>query len=42
MRGTWGTWMRFASGPRYVDGPVVVDGSDPYDLDSDGDGVACE
>jgi len=29
-------------GPRYVDGPVYVNGSDPYDLDGDGDGVACE
>jgi hypothetical protein len=29
-------------GPRYVDGPVYVNGSDPYDLDRDGDGVACE
>lgn len=30
------------NGPRYVDGPVYVNGSDPYDLDSDGDGVGCE
>lgn len=30
------------NGPRYVDGPVSVGGSDPYDLDRDGDGVACE
>jgi endonuclease YncB( thermonuclease family) len=29
-------------GPRYVTGPVTVTGSDPYDLDRDGDGVACE
>lgn len=29
-------------GPEYADGPVYVTGSDPYDLDSDGDGVACE
>jgi micrococcal nuclease len=29
-------------GPRYVSGPVYVNGSDPYDLDRDGDGVACE
>ena len=29
-------------GPRYVNGPVSVTGSDPYGLDSDGDGVACE
>jgi micrococcal nuclease len=29
-------------GPRYVNGPVYVHGSDPYDLDRDGDGVACE
>jgi endonuclease YncB( thermonuclease family) len=30
------------NGPRYVEGPVRVRGSDPYDLDSDGDGLACE
>ena len=30
------------NGPRYVEGPVSVSGSDPYDLDSDGDGVGCE
>jgi endonuclease YncB( thermonuclease family) len=29
-------------GPRYVDGPVSVRGDDPYELDRDGDGVACE
>lgn len=29
-------------GPRYVTGPVRVTGSDPYDLDGDGDGVGCE
>jgi hypothetical protein len=29
-------------GPRYVNGPVSVYGSDPYGLDSDGDGVGCE
>jgi endonuclease YncB( thermonuclease family) len=29
-------------GPRYVNGPVYVNGDDPYDLDRDGDGVACE
>lgn len=29
-------------GPVYVSGPVTVTGSDPYGLDSDGDGVACE
>ncbi|MCA1703450.1 MAG: hypothetical protein LC808_09405 [Actinobacteria bacterium] len=29
-------------GPRYVDGPVYVTGSDPYDLDRDSDGVGCE
>ena len=28
-------------GPRYT-GPVRVTGSDPYDLDGDGDGFACE
>jgi hypothetical protein len=30
------------NGPRYVDGPVSVDGSDPYGLDSNYDGVGCE
>ena len=30
------------SGPAYVRGPVYVTGSDIYDLDRDGDGVACE
>jgi hypothetical protein len=30
------------NGPRYVRGPVYVTGSDPYGLDADGDGVACE
>jgi hypothetical protein len=29
-------------GPRYVDGPVTVTGSDPYGLDGDGDGTGCE
>lgn len=29
-------------GPDYVQGPVQVVGSDPYGLDSDGDGIACE
>ncbi|GIF00473.1 hypothetical protein Ari01nite_79370 [Paractinoplanes rishiriensis] len=29
-------------GPAYVDGPVRVIGNDPYDLDRDGDGVACD
>jgi hypothetical protein len=30
------------NGPRYVDGPVYVDGNDPYGLDSNYDGVGCE
>lgn len=30
------------NGPEYAYGPVYVTGYDPYDLDSDGDGVACE
>lgn len=30
------------NGPRYVQGPVRVTGSDPYGLDSDGDGWGCE
>jgi uncharacterized protein YabE (DUF348 family) len=29
-------------GPEYVDGPVRVVGSDVYELDRDGDGVACD
>ena len=29
-------------GPRYVQGPVQVSGSDPYDLDRDHDGFGCE
>ncbi|HCB07139.1 MAG TPA: hypothetical protein DEQ43_23300 [Nocardioides bacterium] len=29
-------------GPKYANGPIYVEGSDPYDLDRDGDGVACE
>ena len=30
------------SGPEYVQGPVEVVGPDVYDLDRDGDGIACE
>jgi hypothetical protein len=30
------------NGPRYVEGPVYVDGSDPYGLDGNYDGVGCE
>jgi hypothetical protein len=30
------------NGPAYVRGPVSVLGSDIYDLDRDGDGIACE
>lgn len=30
------------NGPRYVQGPVRVTGSDPYGLDANGDGVGCE
>lgn len=30
------------NGPGYANGPIYVTGSDPYDLDRDGDGVACE
>lgn len=29
-------------GPEYVSGTVTVTGSDPYDLDADGDGYGCE
>jgi hypothetical protein len=35
-------WGGAGNGPRYVDGLVRVTGSDPYDLDSDGDGIGCE
>jgi hypothetical protein len=30
------------NGPNYVSGPVRVRGSDPFDLDRDGDGWGCE
>ncbi len=30
------------NGPAYVDGPIRVIGPDDYDLDRDGDGVACD
>lgn len=30
------------NGPEYVQGPIYVVGPDEYDLDRDGDGVACE
>ncbi|MBM2618513.1 G5 domain-containing protein [Actinoplanes sp. LDG1-06] len=30
------------NGPAYVDGPVTVIGDDIYDLDRDGDGIACD
>lgn len=30
------------NGPYYIDGPFQSVGSDPYDLDRDGDGIACE
>jgi hypothetical protein len=30
------------NGPCYVRGPIRVTGEDVYDLDRDGDGVACE
>jgi len=30
------------NGPEYVSGPVYVVGPDEYELDRDGDGVACE
>jgi hypothetical protein len=29
-------------GPEYAVGPIYVTGSDPYGLDSEGDGIACE
>jgi len=30
------------NGPIFVQGPILVSESDPYGLDSDGDGVGCE
>lgn len=30
------------NGPAYTEGPVTVVGSDVYDLDRDGDGIACD
>ena len=30
------------NGPAYVDGPLRIVGSDVYDLDRDGDGIACD
>jgi len=30
------------NGPVYVQGPIRVVGPDPYELDRDGDGIACE
>ena len=30
------------NGPAYVQGPIRVIGTDIYDLDRDGDGIACE
>jgi hypothetical protein len=30
------------NGPKYVEGPIQVEGSDPFGLDADGDGVGCE
>jgi hypothetical protein len=30
------------NGPRYVQGPVIVTGDDPYGLDTDHDGIGCE
>lgn len=29
-------------GPKYVSGPITVVGDDPFGLDRDGDGTACE
>ncbi|ORV01563.1 hypothetical protein [Mycolicibacterium canariasense] len=30
------------NGPEYVQGPIKVIGDDIYDLDRDGDGIACD
>jgi hypothetical protein len=32
----------FGDGPRYVNGPIRVTGSDPFSLDFDGNGIGCE
>ncbi len=29
-------------GPRFIEGPVIVDGPDPFELDGDGNGIGCE
>jgi len=29
-------------GSEYAEGPIQVSGSDPYDLDYEDDGIACE
>jgi hypothetical protein len=29
-------------GPEYVQGPIEVKGDDPYDLERDDDGIACD
>jgi len=33
---------RVQDGPRFVEGPVTVDGPDPFELDGDNDGIGCE
>jgi hypothetical protein len=30
------------NGPKYVEGPIQIEGSDPFGLDADDDGVGCE
>lgn len=30
------------NGPEYIRGPITIIGTDIYDLDRDGDGIACE
>lgn len=30
------------NGPAYLQGPITITGDDPYGLDADGDGIACD
>ena len=41
-KGDWDCAKGSGNGPNYVQGPIRVQGSDPYQLDRDKDGIACE